>query len=113
MLFPFIIVLLDAIYLYLTHKYTTRVLGIKKLNYIAMLICYGLIIFSYYYFIYLPKKGMLDAFLLGMVINGIYETTNWSIFEKWPVELVIMDTLWGGILFSLTNFFSNRFKRFV
>jgi uncharacterized membrane protein len=103
-------ILLDAIYLYLTHKYTTRVLGIKKLNYTAMIICYGFILFSYYYFIYLPKKGMMDAFLLGLVIYGIYETTNWAIFEKWPIGLVIMDTLWGGILYSLTNLLSNTFR---
>lgn len=108
-LFPFIMLILDAIYLYWTSNYTTRVLYIKKINYAAMVICYGFILFSYYYFIYLPKKGAMDAFLLGMVIYGIYETTNLTIFEKWPVGLVIMDTLWGGILYSLTNLLSNTF----
>ena len=106
-LFPFIMLILDAIYLSATQKYTRKALGIKKLNYGAMIVCYMFILFSYYYFIYLPRKSAGYAFILGMVIYGIYETTNLSIFEKWPVWLVVMDTIWGGVLYSLTNVLSN------
>jgi uncharacterized membrane protein len=106
-LFPFIMIILDGLYLYATQKYTRKALGIKKMNYGAMIVCYLFIVFSYYYFIYLPRKSAGYAFILGMVINGIYETTNLTIFEKWPVWLVIMDTIWGGVLYSLTNVLSN------
>uniref|UniRef100_A0A6C0HSF3 DUF2177 family protein n=1 Tax=viral metagenome TaxID=1070528 RepID=A0A6C0HSF3_9ZZZZ len=103
MIFPFVLLGLDGLYLYLTQKYTTRVLKIKKMNYFAMIICYLFVLFAYYYFVYLPKKSAIYAFILGFTINGIYETTNLTIFENWPVPLVIMDTMWGGILFYLVT----------
>ncbi len=56
------------------------------------------------YFIIKPKRSISDAFLLGLVIYGVYETTNWAIFNKWSVKSVIIDTLWGGILFASTAF---------
>lgn len=101
MIFPFVLLVLDGLYLYLTRKYTMKVLNIKKINYLAMAICYLFVLFSYYYFVYLPKKSPAYAFIVGFTINGIYETTNLTIFEDWPMPLVIMDTLWGGILFYL------------
>ena len=60
-------------------------------------------IFGINYFIIKPKRSISDAFLLGLVIYGTYETTNWAIFTKWSVKTVIIDTLWGGILFALTT----------
>ena len=59
------------------------------------------------YFIIIPKKSHIDAFVLGLVIYGVYEGTNYAILKKWPLKIVIMDTLWGGILFALTSFFVN------
>ena len=96
--FPFIMVFLDFIYLSMIQK---RVLF--KLNYVGVVVCYLFILFSYYYFIYLPKKSANYAFVFGATVYGIYETTNWAIIEKWPVSLVIMDTLWGGVLYYLTT----------
>jgi len=105
MIFPFVLLFLDGLYLMLI--YTTHIIKLKKINYIAMAICYCFVLFTYYYFIYLPKKSPNYAFILGFVINGIYETTNLSIIENWPVSLVILDTLWGGILFYLVTIISN------
>lgn len=103
MIFPIVLLLLDGLYLSLTQKYTTRVLKLKKINYFAMIICYLFVIFAYYYFIYLPRKSPEYAFIFGFIINGVYETTNWTIFEYWPLPLVIMDTIWGGVLFYLVT----------
>jgi len=36
-------------------------------------------------------------------VNGVYETTTYSVFKKWSPILMIIDTLWGGILFSVTT----------
>jgi uncharacterized membrane protein len=49
-----------------------------------------------------------DAFLLGLVIYGVYETTNWALFSKWSPMSVIIDTLWGGILFAATTYVTTR-----
>ena len=52
-------------------------------------------------FIIKDKKPIYDAFLLGFSIYAVYETTTAAIFKDWNSWLVIMDSLWGGILFSL------------
>jgi uncharacterized membrane protein len=75
-----------------------------NINYLAALICYIFLIMGLNYFIIKPKRSISDAFLLGLVIYGTYETTNWAIFNKWSVKSVIIDTLWGGILFASTAF---------
>lgn len=37
------------------------------------------------------------------MVYGVYETTNYSIINKWEMTAVIMDTLWGGVLFAATT----------
>ena len=88
-----------------------------KLKPIPTILCYFLLISSIQYFIIgknlnnkninkregQTKSSILDAFILGFSIYGIYELTNYATIPGWSMELVIIDTLWGGILFSLTT----------
>ncbi len=67
------------------------------------ILCYILLILGLNYFIIAPKKSLSDAFLLGIVIYGVYETTNYAIIQKWTPQAVALDTLWGGVLFTLTT----------
>lgn len=77
-------------------------------NVVGAIIAYLCLIIGIVYFIIIPKKSYLDAFILGIVIYGVYEGTNYAILKKWPLNIVIMDTLWGGVLFTLTTFFVNK-----
>ncbi len=36
--------------------------------------------------------------LFGFIVYGIYDFTNYSILEKWPVSVTIADLLWGTFL---------------
>ena len=74
-----------------------------KINFLATLICYIFLVFGINYFIIKPNRSVQDAFLLGLVIYGVFETTNMALFTNWSWLTVIMDTLWGGILFALTT----------
>ena len=102
-------VAIDGIYLNLMKNYfSNQVQKVQnspiKMNIIATFICYIFLITGLNYFIIGPKKKPSDAFLLGLVIYGVYETTNWALFQKWSVLTVLMDTLWGGTLFALTTY---------
>ena len=110
-----IFVCLDALYLNLFKNYFSKqVQNIQgseiKVNYLAAVICYIFLIIGLNYFIIRPQRSVNDAFLFGIVIYGTYETTNWAIFKNWSVFSVIIDTLWGGILFALTTFIVRGFK---
>ena len=103
-----VFVCLDAVYLNFMKDYFNNqvqiIQGTKiQFNLLAALICYIFLIYGLNYFIIRPRKSPSDAFLLGLVIYGTYETTNWAIFTKWSPLSVIIDTLWGGILFALTT----------
>ena len=74
-----------------------------KFKPVGAILCYILLIFGLNYFIIAPKRSLQDAFLLGLVIYGVYETTNYTIIQKWSPQAVALDTLWGGILMALTT----------
>jgi uncharacterized membrane protein len=70
----------------------------------AGILCYITLIFGIYYFIIREKKSVFDAFLLGLVIYAVYETTTLALLKNWSYKTSIIDTLWGGVLFALTTF---------
>lgn len=74
-----------------------------KINYLGAIICYIFLIFGLNYFIIKPNRSIQDAFLFGLIIYSVFETTNLALFSKWSWITVIIDSLWGGILFALTT----------
>lgn len=84
-----------------------------KMNYLGAALCYIFLIIGINYFIIKPKKSITDAFLLGIVIYGVYETTNYAIFKNWSILSVIIDTLWGGVLFASTTYIVNMLRIIV
>jgi uncharacterized membrane protein len=45
-----------------------------------------------------PKEAAVFGFFLGFVSYATYELTNMSTLANWTWKMVILDTLWGGIL---------------
>jgi uncharacterized membrane protein len=78
-----------------------------KVNYLGVALCYIFLIAGINYFIIKPRKSVNDAFLLGIVIYGVYETTNYALLKNWSIITVIIDTLWGGLLFAFTTYIVN------
>ncbi len=104
-----VLVVLDSIYLNLIKgHFSALIKNIQGsplvINYVAAAICYIFLITGLNYFIIKPNRSIQDAFLLGLVIYGVYETTNYALFKGWTLFTVIVDTLWGGILFALTTY---------
>jgi len=81
-----------------------------KLNYFGAAICYVFLVAGLNYFIIKPRKSISDAFLLGLVIYGVYETTNYALFSNWSIVSVIIDTLWGGLLFASTAYIVEKMR---
>jgi len=108
-IFTFVIfILLDSIYLSLMREYFDNQIKIIQgttINFklYPAIICYLSLVFGLYYFIIMNNKSIFDAFILGIVIYSVYETTNLALFNKWRNQTAIIDTLWGGILYSLTT----------
>jgi len=103
-----ILIVIDSVYLNLMKGYfenqVKKVQGTNiKLNFVGAAICYIFLVVGLNYFIIKPHKSVQDAFLLGLVIYGVYETTNLALFSNWSILTVLIDTLWGGLLFGITT----------
>ena len=103
-----VFIVIDSVYLHFIKDYFNNQIKLIqgspiKINSYAIIICYIILIFGINYFIIIPNRSILDAFLLGLIIYGVYETTNMALFSKWSWTTVLIDTLWGGILFALTT----------
>lgn len=111
LLFLTLIVLLslDFAFLYLASSmFNKQIIAVQGspvvFNIYAAILCYTALIFGIYYFIIREKKSILDAFLLGIIIYSVYETTTLSLLKNWTYKTAIIDTMWGGTLFALTTF---------
>ena len=109
---------IDMIYLNLMKNYFSKqVQSVQgspiKMRVLGAAICYIFLIIGLNYFIIKPNRSVSDAFLLGIVIYGVYETTNYALLSKWSMLTVILDTLWGGVLFAVTTYLTNLFRVIV
>jgi len=110
-----IFIIIDSIYLNFMKGYfekqIQKVQGSSlKINYLGAALCYLFLIIGLNYFIIKPKKSVKEAFLLGIIIYGVYETTNYATFTEWSPITVFTDTLWGGILFASTTYIINLLR---
>lgn len=110
-----IIVLSLLDYIYLTNFsdfFNKQINDVQKspinFRWTSAILCYIVLIFSLNYFILntnkTKKQKIIDAILLGLIIYAVYELTTYTIIKEWRILTVIIDTLWGGILFGLTTF---------
>jgi uncharacterized membrane protein len=102
-----IMLVLDSIYLYAT----SSIFGVlvAKIQRTAMqvrlsgaIVVYLLLALGLYYFIIKPGHNAWEAGLLGLIIYGTFDFTNYTMFKNYDLSIAIMDTLWGGILFAVT-----------
>jgi uncharacterized membrane protein len=80
--------------------------------FISVVIAYFLLALSIYLFIVHPEIGnykidylklCIKSILLGLIIYGIYNSTNMATIKEWGVKEFIVDTVWGMVLFGITG----------
>ena len=104
------LLIIDSAYLYvmgpIVGKHIRMIQGsTMSINMYGAALAYLCMTLSLTYFI---NNSVKDAFILGILIYGVYEGTNWATFRQWPAFVVIVDTLWGGILFAITTYILNK-----
>jgi len=109
------LLLLDFLFLYMSSTiFRNQIMLIQnsplRINYAGAFACYVLLIFGLYFFILRERKSVFTAFMLGVVIYGVYETTTIALLKNWRVQTVLIDTLWGGTLFATTTYLTYYFS---
>jgi uncharacterized membrane protein len=113
-----VFVIIDGIFLSMMKPYFDNQVKLVqgsalKVNITATILCYVFLIFGIYYFIIEPNKSVQDAFLLGLVVYAVYETTSRALLTKWKWTTVFIDTLWGGVLFALTAWIMKKMVKLL
>lgn len=104
-----VVLVLDMIYISCVKTLFNKLIkGIQgsdiKLNLGATFLDYFLIIFSMYYFIIQKNASIEEAMILGLCIYGIYELTNMAVFKRWTWQVVMIDSIWGAVLYGTSTF---------
>ena len=99
---------LDCVYLFLMKNAFSKQIELVQgapltINILATVLCYVSLVLGLSYFIIDKKKHVFDAFLLGIMVYSVYDTTTVALLKKWKWSIAIADTLWGGTLFALTT----------
>jgi uncharacterized membrane protein len=104
-----ILTIIDSVYLYLTKSlFQKMVFQIQnsdmniRLNSAVMV--YLLITIGLYYFIIKENRTIYEAGLLGLIIYGVFDFTNYTMFKNYDIYVGLMDTMWGGLLCTLTTY---------
>jgi len=104
-----ILLVVDSVYLFLTKSIFGEV--VAKIQRTAIqfrlegaVVVYLLLAFGLYYFIIKPGCSPWEAALLGLVIYGTFDFTNYAMFKNYDLMTAMMDTVWGALLFFITTF---------
>lgn len=102
------LLLIDVLFLYSTgtifKQQVEKVQHSKfTMNYFGAFFAYTLLIIGLYWFVIKENRGLLDAFILGFVIYGVFEGTTKALLKDWDYTTMVIDTLWGGTLMVLTT----------
>jgi uncharacterized membrane protein len=109
---------LDAIYISFTKSlWDIQIASVQRVSMqvriLGAIVCYVLLIGGLYFFILRTHRPVMEAFLMGLLIYGVYDSTNYATLKKWDWKMAVMDTLWGATLFALTTMIVYRMVKFL
>ena len=83
-----------------------------NINYLAAGLFYLLYVGGIVFFAVEPalieenwRKAAISGALLGLIAYGTYDMTNLATLKHWPLNLSIVDMIWGSCLTSLSSVF--------
>lgn len=80
----------------------------NQVNKIAALLFYVIFIIGLVYFVITPSEGqlvtaLLSGALFGLVTYATYDLTNLATLKQWPIEITIIDLVWGSFVTGVTS----------
>ena len=94
-----------SIFLDMLTKIQNKKSNVKPLGFV---LSYLVVIFQIYYFVIEKKFTLIESFLLGFTSYAIFDLTNYTLLNKYNFKIGLIDSIWGGILYTLTNYIVNK-----
>jgi uncharacterized membrane protein len=116
------LIVLDLLWIlfFMNKKYQTQVLDVQGskmvVNKITAIYAYILMIVGLVVFV-LPnirkgtelKDSLMYGFLFGIILYGVYDFTNSTIFKNWNTTLAYIDIAWGGFVFFIASYVGSMY----
>lgn len=67
---------------------------------LGLVAVYVLLLLGLFYFVLTSEISLVKAVVFGLVVYGVYGFTNYLILDKWSLDLVMIDFVWGGFLYG-------------
>jgi len=88
--------------------------GSFQVNWFAAFFVYILLVVAVMYFVQ-PVKGIqmhnfLKGALLGLIVYGVYDLTNYAMLKDFSLKLVAVDMVWGTFLLGAVSFIAGALK---
>ena len=59
----------------------------------------------------LASTAIIWGFIYGAILYGVYDMTNYSLINKWPIRMSIVDILWGGTINAIVSYVAALLNR--
>ena len=109
------LLVLDLLWLnlYMGPRYQTMIKEIQSekmiVNTMSAFSAYLLMIIALVVFVIRKNFTLLEAFLFGVCLYGVYDFTCGAVFKKWDFNLAIVDIIWGGVVYMTSIYVANQF----
>ena len=109
------LLVLDLVWLnlYMGPRYQTMIKEIQGekmiVNTMSAFSAYLLMIVALVVFVIRKNFTLVEAFLFGVCLYGVYDFTCCAVFKKWDFNLAIVDIIWGGVVYMTSVYVANQF----
>jgi uncharacterized membrane protein len=53
------------------------------------------------------------GFVYGIILYGVYDLTNYSLIDRWPWRMTLVDMAWGGFICAVTSYVAAMLDRWL
>lgn len=111
------LLILDILWImfFMGKKYQEQIPQIQgtelKVNNMMAIVAYTLMVLGLIMFVlpniregYELRDSLVYGFLFGIIVYGVYDFTNAVVFEKWNINIALVDVLWGGFVYFISSY---------
>ena len=99
-----VIFVVDLIWLSTGGQYALKVAENIQGSRVTLNPYYAAVVYVFLSYMLMKTNTIMEAFLFGVCIYGVYDFTTLAIFKNYDVRFAVADTIWGGILFVLSRY---------
>jgi uncharacterized membrane protein len=103
-----VMILTDVVFLSVMNRSIQRnIVAVQgepmQIRWPAVIVTYIFMVLGLFVLVLQYRRPIWHAAVLGVVMNGVYEGTNYASLKNYSLELAVIDTLWGAVLMSWTT----------